>query len=202
MRKLVLLLLLAAPIMNGCLPLIAGGAIVGGAMVAADRRSAGTQFDDEKLEIKAIQAINNKYRETSHINVTSYNSNILLTGEAQDDAIKQDAEKMVRALAGVRNVFNEVTIAGKSSLGARSNDTLITSKVKGRFLSAGGGRFQPNHVKVVTENGIVYLLGLVSKPEADAATEVASTTSGVQRVVRLFEYTEPAKQSAEAPKKQ
>jgi osmotically-inducible protein OsmY len=199
-KWLLLALLVLAPLLEGCFPLIAGGALIGGALMVADRRSAGTQVDDGKIEIKAIKGINDKYREASHVNVTSYNRNVLLSGEARDDSVKQDAEKIVREIEGVRNVFNEVTIAGNSSLGARSNDSLITSKVKGRFLTAGGNKFQPNHVKVVTENSIVYLLGLVTKAEGEAASEVTSTTAGVQRVVKLFEYIEPEKKAAKDKK--
>ena len=119
--------------------------------------------------------------------MTSYNYNVLITGEAGSEAIKKDIEVIVRDIPNVKNVFNEVLVAGNSSLAARGNDTAITSKVKTRFLG-NAGKFSPNHIKVVTENSVVYLMGIVTKSEAEAATEVASTTSGVQRVVKLFEY--------------
>jgi osmotically-inducible protein OsmY len=188
MRKFFVLLALSAlPVLQGCIPLIIGGAIGAGALLVADRRPAGSYVKDESVEIRAIKRINDRYRDTSHINATSFNQNVLLSGEAGTEAIKADAEAIVRSDEKVKNVFNEITIAGNSSLGSRSNDTAITSKVKTRFL-ANSGRFSPNHIKVVTENNVVYLMGIVTRSEADAATEVTSTTSGVQRVVKLFEY--------------
>lgn len=186
MRKFFLLLLIL-PVLQGCIPLIIGGAIGAGALLVSDRRPGGTYVQDERIEIAAIKFINDRYRSNSNINVTSYNGNVLLSGEAADEKIKSDAEAITRTIEGVKTVFNELTIAGNSSLGSRGNDTAITSKVKTRFLS-NGGRFSPNHIKVVTENNVVYLLGIVTKSEADAASEIASTTSGVQRVVKLFEY--------------
>lgn len=188
MRKLAVLLALSAlPVLQGCIPLIVGGAIGAGALLVADRRPAGSYVQDEGIEIRAVKRINDRYRENSHINATSFNQNVLLSGEAGTEAIKADAEAIVRSDPKVKNVFNEIIVAGNSSLGSRSNDTAITSKVKTRFL-ANSGRFSPNHIKVVTENSVVYLMGIVTKSEADAATEVASTTAGVQRVVKLFEY--------------
>ena len=188
MRKFLILIALSAlPVLQGCIPLIIGGAIGAGALVVTDRRPAGTMARDEGIEIRAIKRINDRFRETSHINVTSFNQSVLLSGEVGTEKIKADAEAIVRGDEKVKNVFNELTIAGNSSLGSRGNDTAITSKVKTRFL-ANAGRFAPNHIKVITENNIVYLMGVVTKNEGDAATEVASTTSGVQRVVKLFEY--------------
>ncbi len=188
MRKYIFLTALSAlPFLQGCIPLIIGGAIGAGALLVTDRRPAGAYVQDEGIEIRAIKRISDRYRDTSNINVTSYNQNVLLTGEAGTDKIKTDAEAIVRSDVKVKTVFNELTVAGNSSLGSRSNDTAITSKVKTRFL-ANSGRFSPNHIKVVTENSVVYLMGIVTKNEGDAATEVASTTSGVQRVVKLFEY--------------
>ena len=188
MHKFLLLLTLSVlPALQGCIPLIIGGAIGAGALLVSDRRPAGTYVKDEGIEIAAIKRINDRYRDTSNINVTSYNQNVLLSGEAGTEKIKADAEQITRSDGRVKNVFNEITIAGNSSLGSRGNDTAITSKVKTRFL-ANAGRFSPNHIKVVTENNTVYLMGIVTKSEADAATEVASTTAGVQRVVKLFEY--------------
>lgn len=188
MRKFAVLIALSAiPVLQGCIPLIVGGAIGAGALLVTDRRPAGAYVKDEGVEIRAVKRINDRYRETSHINVTSFNQNVLLSGEAGTEVIKADAEVIVRSDEKVKNVFNEIIIAGNSSLGSRGNDSATTSKVKTRFL-ANAGRFSPNHIKVVTENNVVYLMGIVTKSEADAATEVASTTSGVQRVVKLFEY--------------
>ena len=187
MRKFFLLLVLALPVLQGCIPLIIGGAVGAGALLVTDRRPSGAYVKDERIEIAAIKAINDRYRSNSNINVTSYNGNVLMSGEAADEKVKSETEAIVRTIEGVKTVFNEVIIAGNSSLGSRSNDTAITSKVKTRFLS-NGGRFSPNHIKVVTENSVVYLMGIVTKSEADAAAEVTSTTTGVQRVGKLFEY--------------
>ena len=188
MHKFLLLLALSVlPALQGCIPLIIGGAIGAGALLVSDRRPVGAYVKDEGIEIAAIKRINDRYRDTSNINVTSYNHNVLLSGEAGTEKIKTDAEAIARSDGRVKNVFNEITIAGNSSIGSRGNDTAITSKVKTRFL-ANSGRFSPNHIKVVTENSTVYLMGIVTKSEADSATEVASTTAGVQRVVKLFEY--------------
>ena len=128
-----------------------------------------------------------------HINVTSYNRNVLLTGEAPDAGTKAQIEKIVREIPNVRGVVNEIQIAGVSSYSARGNDSYLTSKVKARFID-NGGNFSATQVKVVTEGSVVYLLGLVTRKEAEAAVEIARTTGGVQKVVRVFEYIEaPAK---------
>jgi osmotically-inducible protein OsmY len=121
-----------------------------------------------------------------HLNVTSYNGIVLLTGEAPDAATLEGIVKLARSTDRVRNVQNELVVAPPSGLGERSNDTLITSKVKARFIEA--NEFAANHVKVVTERGVVYLMGLVNRQEADAAARLAAQTSGVVRVVRVFEY--------------
>lgn len=123
-----------------------------------------------------------------HVNVTSYNMKVLLTGEVPDAGIKADLEKAIAGVTNVKGITNEVQIAGISSFSARSNDTYITSKVKARFIDA--NKFQVNHVKVVTEAGTVFLLGLVTRKEGDDAAEIARTTAGVKKVVRVFEYIE------------
>ncbi|MDD5241399.1 MAG: BON domain-containing protein [Sulfuricella sp.] len=181
------LILLALSIINlqGCFPVVATGAGTG-VLMAEDRRTAGAYVEDEGIELKASTRLNDKFKDTVHINVTSYNRNVLMTGEVPTEAAKQDAEQIVRSVTGARNVLNELAIAGISSYTARSNDTYLTSKVKVRFVDQ--GKFQVNHVKVVTENGVVYLLGLVTRKEADNAVEIARTTGGVQKVVKVFEY--------------
>lgn len=188
MRKVLLLLVLALlPLLHGCVPLLIGGAVGAGALMATDRRPSGIYLEDQNIEVKAYREISRKYRDDSHINFTSYNQVVLMTGEAQTEDIKKTAETYVRSIPGVRNVFNEVAIGPNSSIGSRSADTGITSKVKTRFVS-NMGKFYPNHVKVITENRVVYLMGILTKAEADTASEVAATTSGVERVVRVFEY--------------
>jgi osmotically-inducible protein OsmY len=172
--------------LHGCAPLIVGGAAAGGVMVAQDRRTVGTLTEDEGIELKASGRIGERYKDGVHINVTSYNRMVLLTGEVPDAAARAEVERIARGVENVRGVHNETVVSGVTSYTARSNDAIITSKVKGRFLDA--NKFNALHVKVVTENNVVYLLGLVSKKEAADATEIARTTSGVQKVVRLFEY--------------
>ena len=185
MRRFVLVILLAVPFVNGCAPLLVGGAAATGVVVAEDRRTVGTITEDQTIEVKASNRIGDRVK-SGHVNVTSYNRMVLLTGEVADANAKAAAEKTVQGVENVRNVVNEVAISPNSALSARANDTYLTSVVKARFVDA--QRFNPVHVKVVTEAGVVYLLGLVTRKEADAATQIARTTRGVQRVVRVFEY--------------
>lgn len=186
MRLAIIALLATLPLIHGCAPLIAGGAAVTGVVVAQDRRTVGTFTEDEGIELKAAGRIGERFKDGVHINVTSFNRMVLLTGEAPDAATRTEAERITWAVENVRGVHNEMAIAGVSAYTVRSNDALITTKVKARFLDS--QNFNPLHVKVVTENSIVYLMGLVRKQEANDATEIARTTSGVQKVVRVFEY--------------
>jgi osmotically-inducible protein OsmY len=185
MRNFVGWLILAAmPLLYGCAAAVVGGAATG-VMLHEDRRTVGTITEDQGIEIKSSSRLDDKLR-SSHINVTSYNRIVLLTGEVPSAAAKEDAERIVRGVENVRGVVNELQVAGNSSLTARSNDSFITSKVKARFVDA--QRFNPLQVKVVTESNVVYLLGLVKRAEAEEAAKIASTTGGVQKVVRVFEY--------------
>ena len=170
---------------TACLPIIAGGAVAGGAM-AADRRTSGIFVEDEGIELKAVKKMETNLGEYAHVNVTSFNRNVLLTGEVPDDAAKVKAETLTKEIANIRVITNEIVVGPKSGIGSRSNDSFITSKVKGQFLTE--NKFQANYVKVVTENGVVYLMGLVTKTEADAAVEIARNTEGVTRIVKVFEY--------------
>lgn len=182
-RTLILLAALSTTL-AGCF----GAAAVGvgaGALAYADRRLTEVQMTDEGIEIRAALRISEKFGDRVHVNVTSYNRTVLLTGEVPDAAVKAEAEKIVAAVANVKAISNELRVAGISSFAARSNDTYITSKVKARFIDA--NQFAANHVKVVTENSVVHLMGMVTQAEAAAATEIARTTSGVQKVVRVFE---------------
>jgi osmotically-inducible protein OsmY len=171
--------------LSGCFPVVAGGAVAGGAM-AADRRTSGIYIEDQNIEIKAAKSISDHLGDKIHVNVTSYNRNVLLTGEATDDASKAKAEAIAKEVANVKSVVNELAVAGISSISARSSDTYITSKVKTNMITE--NRFPPNYVKVITENSVVYLMGLVKHQESDAAVEVARSTSGVAKVVKVFEY--------------
>jgi len=187
LRSLVLLLLLGlAPLLQGCFPMAVVGAGAA-AISAADRRTLGAQAEDQEIELRGDSRINERLGDKVHINVTSYNRNALLTGEAIDTASRAEAESIVRAVPNVRGVVNAVQISAPSSYTSRANDSYLTSKVKARFID-NGGSFSANLVKVVTEDGVVYLLGLVTHKEADAAVEIARTTGGVQKVVRVFEY--------------
>lgn len=190
MRKLILattLISLSLPALQGCVPAVATG-VGAGALMIVDRRPGETYLADEAIEIRSLNRINEKFGDKVHVNVTSYNMKVLLTGEVPDAGIKDDLEKAIAGVTNVKGVTNEVQIAGISSFSARSNDTYITSKVKARFIDA--NKFQANHVKVVTEAGTVYLLGLVTRKEGDDAAEIARTTAGVKKVVRVFEYIE------------
>lgn len=186
MRLTIIALLATLPLIHGCGALLAGGAVATGVVVAQDRRSVGTLTEDEGIELKAASRISERFKDGVHINVTSYNRMVLLTGEVPDVAARTEVERITWGVENVRGVHNELAIAGVSSYTVRSNDTLITSKVHTRFLDA--QKFNPLHMKVVTENSIVYLMGLVTKQEANDATEIARTTSGVQKVVRVFEF--------------
>jgi osmotically-inducible protein OsmY len=186
MRYLYYLLFAAAlGVLQGCFPVVAAGT-VGGAMMAGDRRTTGTYIEDEGIELKASNQIATKYKDAVHYNVTSFNRHVLITGEAPDEATKAEVGKLVATVENVKAVTNELAISGKTGITSRSSDVVISSDVKLRFLNSKA--FNADHVKVITENGVVYLMGLVFHKEADAATEIASTTSGVQRVVKVFEY--------------
>ena len=186
-RKLATWTLLAAlaPALAGCFGIAAVG-IGAGALMASDRRSSDTYLTDEAIELRAGNSISEKYHDRVHVNVTSYNRTVLITGEVPDAATKADIEKIVAGKPNVKATQNELRISGLASLGGSSNDTLITSKVKARLVDY--GKFSAHLVKVVTEGGTVYLMGLVTHNEGDDATQIARETSGVLGVVRVFEY--------------
>jgi osmotically-inducible protein OsmY len=188
MRYAILMLVAGLPLLHGCVPLVVGGAAAGAFLVGEDRRTVGTMTEDQGIERSASNRIGDGVKGNIHVNVTSYNRAVLLTGEVPDAAAKDQAERITKAVENVRVVYNELAVGAITPLSSRSNDTIITSKVKSRFVDA--QKFSPVHVKVVTENSVVYLLGLVKKQEANDATEIARTTSGVRRVVRVFEYTD------------
>jgi osmotically-inducible protein OsmY len=185
-RKVCAALALAAalPMLQGCFPLLVGGTAATVAMVD-DRRTTGIYIEDENIEWKALARVREITR-NAHVNATSYNRRVLLTGEAPTDEEKRRVEDAVKQIPNVREVVNEIQLAGASSLASRGSDTIITSNVKARMVN--NGKFSPNHVKVVTEAGVVFLMGLVSPTEGEAAAEIARTTSGVTRVVKVFEY--------------
>jgi osmotically-inducible protein OsmY len=176
----------ASMLLSGCVPLVIAGAAGGAALVASDRRSAGVQLDDESIELKIGSNIGSGFGDRVHVNVTSYDGVVLLTGEVPTRDLMGQIAEIARTTPKVKRVDNELTVGPVSSVGTRTNDSYITSKVKARFVEA--NKFAPNHVKVVTEREVVYLMGLVTRAEADTATQIAATTSGVVRVVKLFEY--------------
>lgn len=184
-----LIALACVPLLGGCAGLFVGGAATA-VSVAHDRRTAGTVVEDESIETKSVGDLDRAgLNGRAHINVTSYNRVVLLSGEVPDQASRARAESIVGNVAEVRSVFNELAVASNSSLGSRSSDTWITTKVKSALLEVDGIRdFDPTRVKVVTERGIVYLMGLVRQSEAESVTRSVRRVSGVQRVVRLFEY--------------
>ena len=160
-----------------------------GVILAADRRPLEVMLGDERIKSEAGDRIDETLKGEGHVNITSYNHTVLLTGEVPTAQSKAEVEKIVGEVPRVKTVINELQIAGRSSAASRSNDAYITSKVKGSFL--GAGKFRPTDIKVVTEAGVVHLLGLVTREEAHAATEIARSTAGVLRVVRVFEYVVP-----------
>ncbi len=179
-------LALALAMLAGCVPMLVVGAAGSAAMVVTDRRSAGAQLDDETIEIKVSTQANSEYGNRIHLNVTSYNGIVLLTGEAPDQGVLASVGNIAKNTEKVRGVNNELVIGLLADFSSRSNDTYITSKVKSRMIEA--NKFPPNAVKVVTERGVVYLMGIVSKEEGAAAGEIAATTAGVVRVVKFFQY--------------
>jgi osmotically-inducible protein OsmY len=183
-----LVLALAAVALSGalsaCAPLILGGAAVG-ALVAVDRRTSGTQIEDEAIELKGATRVREALGDRAHIGITSYNRQVLLTGEVPNEQARRQAEQIVARVENVKGIVNELALLPPSSLGQRSSDALVTGKIKASILDEKDlyvGAF-----KIVTERGVVYLMGRVTQHEADKATQLARTVSGVQRVVRIFE---------------
>ena len=180
--------LLAAAVLGagvaGCVPLVIGGAAIGG-MMAVDRRTAGTQVEDEGIELRAVNRINADYGERVHINVTSFNRQVLLTGEVPTAQIRQAVEHSVADVGNVLSVVNDLGVQPNSSLGQRSTDTFITGKVRAGLVDAKDISASP--FKVVTERNVVYLMGLVTEREAARAASIARGVDGVRKVVRTLE---------------
>lgn len=170
--------------LSACAPLMIGSA-VGGAMVATDRRTSGAQLEDQGIELRATNRLRDQLGERGNVSVTSYNRQVLLTGEVPTEADKAAVEKTVSGVDNVRGIVNELAVLGASSLTQRSSDTLITGRVKAAMVDARD--LSANAVKVVTTRGTVYLMGRVTQREADRATEITRNTQGVQRVVRVLE---------------
>jgi len=170
--------------LSACAPLIVGGAVVG-SMMAVDRRTTGTQVEDEGIELRAANRIREALGDRAHVNVTSYNRQALLTGEVASAQDRETVERIVTGVENVRSVVNDLAVMPNTSLGQRSNDTVITGKVRASFVDAAD--ISANAFKVVTERNVVYLMGRVTQREAGRATEISRGVSGVSKVVRVFE---------------
>jgi osmotically-inducible protein OsmY len=184
MKHGALIVCAAAGLLSGCAPALIGGAVVSG-MVVVDRRSAGTQLEDEGLEFKVATAVRKQLGDRVHLNVTSYNRRVLLTGEVATDADRASATTLAQSQENVKEVINDLAIGAPSSFTQRTKDTVISGQIKAAFIDAKD--LQSNAVKVVTERGIVYMMGRVTAREAQRATDIARTISGVAKVVRVFE---------------
>ena len=184
--SLLIFTLLLVTQLNGCAGVLFGGAVTGAA-VANDTRTAGSVIEDQTIELKATELIwkDAELKEQSHISTTSFNQIVLLTGQTPTQEMRDRAEAKVEGIEKVRHVYNELAIAAPNSLSARSSDTVLTAKVKAKLIAA--ENVDGTKVKVVTENGVVYLMGLLTGTRADDAAAAASTVGGVQKVVKLFE---------------
>ena len=198
-------LALAAPLcvlaLEGCVPAAIGVAAGVGVYSAYDRRTTGAQVDDEGIELRVSNRISERYGDKVNVNVHSYNRVVMLTGEVPTQEIRDELDRSVAGLAGVRGVTNETKVGPNTAFTARANDSAITGKVKARFVDA--NRVNAAHVKVVTEDSTVYLLGIVTEKEGNDAAELARTTSGVRKVIKVFEYcslTDDACRPREQPK--
>ena len=187
-------------LLSACVPLVVGGAAVGGALVATDRRTSGSQLEDEGIELRALGRINENLGSRVHVNVVSYNRQVLLTGEVPSAQDKQLVEQIVSRVENARSVVNELAVMSATSLTQRSSDALITGKVKAAMIDSRD--LFANAFKVVTERGVVYLMGRVTQREANRATDIARSTGGVQKVVRMLEIVseEEMQRALPAPK--
>ncbi len=177
--------LAAATALGACAPLIVGGAMIGGTMMATDRRTSGSQIEDQAIELKSLNRIRDVLGDRGRVSTTSYNRMVLITGAVQAETDKTAVEQAVQRVENVRSIVNDLEVMGSPSFASQSNDAILTSKVKATFVDARD--LSANAFKVVTERGTVYLMGRVTEREANRATELTRGISGVQKVVRLFE---------------
>jgi len=171
--------------LQGCIGVIAGG-MLAGTFAASDRRTLGAQTEDKAIVVKGETTMSNVLPAGSHVNVTSFNRHVLLSGEVPDEASKAQAEREIKNITGVERVFNELAVSGSSSFSSRSSDALITSKVLASLVDAKD--LYANAFKITTERGIVYMMGRVTQREGQVAAKVASGVNGVQKVVTLYDY--------------
>jgi osmotically-inducible protein OsmY len=192
------LALLAAVQLSACAPLMFGG-VLGGAMVASDRRTAGIQLEDEGIEQRSASAIRENFGNKEHVNITSYNRQVLITGEVSSDTVRSQVEQLIGRVQNVRAVVNELVVGPASSTGDRASDVVLVAKVKASMVDSED--VFANVYKVTAERGTVYLMGRVTQREAKRATDVVRGVSGVKRVVRVFEYITEAELQAMQPKR-
>jgi osmotically-inducible protein OsmY len=192
-------IVLGATMLAGCAPLLVGGAMVGGTLVMLDRRTTGAQVDDQAIELKASNRVNELVGDRAHVNITSYNRTVLITGEAATDADRAAIEQTVQRIENVRSIVNDLGVMSPSSISSRSSDTIVTSKVKATLVDARD--LQANAFKVVTERSVVYLMGRVTEREANRASDLTRGINGVQKVVRVFEVLTEAELADSAPRK-
>jgi osmotically-inducible protein OsmY len=189
---------LLLPTLNACAPLIFAGVAGGTAIIAADRRHPGTQAADEGTQLEAEAALNQTFGDSVHIRVSVFNRRLVLTGEVPNTATSKRAEQIVRKLGGAKEIFNELEIASPNGLSTRSRDALITTQIKSQFLAE--NNVPSSSIRIVTERGVVYLLGLVTNSEAKAAIQIVQNTSSVVKVIALFEIiTEAERVRLDAP---
>lgn len=188
----------AAASLQGCIPLLIGGAVVGGGMVVSDRRTTGAQVDDETIELKANSRLNEALGDKARIGVTSYNRLVLLTGEVSTEADKTTAEQIVARVENVLSVVNEITVGPVNTFSEKTKDAFITTKVKASLVDAKD--LFSNSIKVVTHRGTVYLMGRLTEREAQRAAEVARGVPGVVKVVRVFEVITEAELTSTQPR--
>ena len=195
--RALVLALAACAALGACAPLLMGGALVGGALLATDRRTSGAMLDDEGIEVKASGRIREALGDRGDVSVTSYNRVVLLTGDAPNEADKATAERVTLGVENVQSVVNEIVVGMARSFISRSRDGLLTSKVKASFIDAKD--VFSNSVKVVTSHQVVYLMGRVTEREAHRAAEIARGVDGVQKVVRVFEVISEAELANQLP---
>jgi osmotically-inducible protein OsmY len=184
----------ASTALSACVPLVMVGAAVGGSMVATDRRSAGTQIEDESIELKAASRVREVVGNLAHVNATSFNRTLLLTGEVPDDYSKQSVARVTSNIENVKTVVNEIIVGPASSLATRSEDSAVTTKVKATLLDKKD--VFGTSIKVVTERGTTYLMGRVTEAEAVRATDLTSRIAGVKKVVRVFDIVSEAERDS------
>jgi osmotically-inducible protein OsmY len=188
----------ASTVLTACAPLVVGGAMLGGTLMATDRRTSGAQVEDQAIELKAMNRVHDVIGDRGHVSVTSYNRVALITGEVPAEEDRSAVEQAVQRVENVKSTINELAVMGASSLTSRSNDTILTSKVKASFVDAKD--IFANSFKVVTERGTVYLMGRVTEREATRAVDITRGVGGVQKVVRLMEILTEAELADLSPR--